>query len=174
MLADLLIRPAIPDDVEATRRVLAETWHDTYDALIGPERVAEITGRWHAAEALAGQVALPGASFLVAARGGELIGHAFARESQPGVLFLSRLYVLPAHQRQGVGAHLLAAVLERHPGAERVRLNVEAENGKGVAFYRRHGFMVVGEREEEGLRSLRMEKPLPSRTSARTLQPSIG
>ena len=160
MLADLLIRPAVPDDVEGTRRVLVETWHDTYDALIGSEKVTEITGRWHAAEALAQQLALPGASFLVAERGSVVTGHAFAPAPQLGVLFLSRLYVLPLHQRRGVGGRLLAAVLERHPGADRVRLNVEAENGKGVAFYRRHGFAVVGEREEEGLRSLRMERTL--------------
>ena len=79
---------------------------------------------------------------------------------QPGVLFLSRLYVLPTWQRRGVGALLLESVVERHPGAVRMRLNVKAENVKGVAFYRRHGFTVVGERIEEGLRSLQMEKLL--------------
>jgi hypothetical protein len=30
-----------------------ETWHDTYDPLLGRERVTEITNRWHAVEALA-------------------------------------------------------------------------------------------------------------------------
>ena len=90
---------------------------------------------------------------------GRLIGHAFARVPQPGVLFLSRLYVLPSWQRRGVGTRMLEAVVERHPGAAWMRLNVEAENGKGVAFYRRHGFTVAGERTE-GLRSLQMEKPL--------------
>lgn len=160
MLADLLIRPAVPDDAEATRRVLVETWHDTYDPLLGPAKVAEITGQWHTAGVLAGQIGEPGASFLVAEHAGRLIGHALAREPQPGVLFLSRLYVLPAWQRRGVGARLLGAALERHPGAAVVRLNVGAENGKGVAFYRRHGFVAVGEQAREGLRSLRMEKAL--------------
>ena len=158
--ADVLIRPAVARDAEGTRRVLVETWHDTYDALLGPERVAEITGRWHAVEALTRQVGSPDASFLVAEHAGRLIGHAFARPPQPGVLFLFRLYVLPVWQRRGVGARLLGAVVERHPGAARMRLDVEAENAKGVAFYRRHGFVVVGERAQEGLRSLRMEKPL--------------
>ena len=50
--------------------------------------------------------------------------------------------------------------MERHPGAARMRLDVQAENEKGVAFYRRHGFAVVGEATEEGRRTLRMEKPL--------------
>lgn len=160
MLSNFLIRPAVPGDAKATRRVLVETWHNTYDPLLGPARVAEITGQWHAVEVLAGQIGALDALFLVAEHGSQLIGHAFAREPQPGMLFLSRLYVLPAWQRQGVGARLLETVVERYPEAAVIRLNVEAENGKGVAFYRRHGFMTVGEREEEGLRSLRMEKAL--------------
>lgn len=160
MSSDILIRPAAREDAEGTRRILAETWHDTYDFLIGSEKAAEITGRWHAIEVLREQIGSPAASFLVAERLGRLVGHAFARESQPGVLSLSRLYVLPPCQRRGVGARLLRAVSERHPRATRMHLDVEAENGKGVAFYRRHGFAVVGETTGEGLRSLRMEKAL--------------
>ena len=156
-----MIRPAVLQDAEDTRRVLVETWHDTYDPLLGVEKVTEITGRWHAIEALIEQIGLPAAaSFLVAEHLGQLIGHAFARELKPDVLFLSRLYVLPVWQRQGVGRRLLEAVLDRHPDAARVCVNVEAENGKGVAFYRRNAFVVVDEKTEGGLRSLRMEKAL--------------
>ena len=158
--ANILIRSATPQDAEGTRRVLVQTWHDTYDALLGPEKVAETTGRWHAVEALAEQIADPAATFLVAEHAGALIGHAFARGPQAGVLVLFRLYVLPVWQRRGVGARLLGAVVERHPGAARMRLDVEAENVKGAAFYRRHGFAAVGERAQEGLRSLRMERAL--------------
>lgn len=109
---------------------------------------------------LAEQISAQDGSFLVAEHEGRLIAHAFAREPQTGVLFLSRLYVLPVRQRQGVGARLLEAVVERHPGAAVMRLDVEAENEKAVAFYRQHGFVAVGERAEKGLRSLRMEKAL--------------
>lgn len=159
-VADFLIRPAVWQEAEDTRRVLVETWHDTYDSLLGSERVAEITNRWHAVDVLAEQIGSPDALFLVAEHSGRLIGHAFARMLEPGVVSLSRLYVLPAWQRQGLGARMLGAVVERHPGAARMRLNVKAENGKGVAFYCRHGFTVVGERVEDGLRSLQMEKLL--------------
>ena len=157
---DFLIRRAVPRDAEETRRVLVETWHDTYDPLLGSEKVAEITGRWHAVEVLTQQIGLPNALFLVSGHPGRLTGHAFARMPQPGVLFLSRLYVLPVWQRQGLGTRMLEAVVEQHPGAAWMRLNVEAENKKGVAFYRRHGFTVAGERTEEELRSLQMEKAL--------------
>ena len=51
--------------------------------------------------------------------------------------------------------------MERHPAARRLRLGVEAENPKALGFYRRQGFAVTGERVEDGVRSLRMEKALP-------------
>jgi ribosomal protein S18 acetylase RimI-like enzyme len=55
---------------------------------------------------------------------------------------------------------LLAAVIERHPRATRMRLIVEAENIKGVSFYRHHGFTVAGEAVEDGVNVLRLEKAL--------------
>jgi len=41
--SDLEIRSAVPGDADSTRRVLVATWHDTYDALLGAEKVSEIT-----------------------------------------------------------------------------------------------------------------------------------
>ena len=75
-----------------------------------------------------------------------------------GDLLLSRLYVLPTHQRRGVGDALLAAVVARHPGAVRIQLLVEARNTKGLTFYGRHGFVAVGRVEEDGSSSLRMQR----------------
>jgi len=156
-MSDLTIRAAAVGDLGDVARLLAATWHDTYDALLGVERVAVTTRSWHAPEVLAKQAVLPNASFLVAFRGGVLAGHAFAREQGEGDLLLSRLYVLPAHQRRGVGDALLAAVVERHPGTVRIELLVEARNTKGLAFYGRHGFVVVGRIEEDGSSALRMQ-----------------
>jgi len=160
MPPDLEIRRATRGDTEAVRRLLLRTWHDTYEVLIGAAKVAEVTGRWHAVEVLNEQLVLPAASFLVAERRREIIGHAFARETQLGALFLSRLYVLPSCQRQGVGSRLLKAVTDRHRQTARMVLDVKAANIKGVAFYRRHGFAVLDEKTEDGVTSLRMERAL--------------
>ena len=153
----IVIRPATPDDIGKVRSLLVATWHDTYDGLLGVERVTNTTDRWHALDVLATQSARPNASFLVALRADEVVGHAFAVEQDGGVLFLSRLYVLPARQRQGIGGGLLRTAMGCHPGTTRVQLVVEARNAKALAFYARHGFVVTGEIEEEGRKSYRME-----------------
>ena len=153
----IIIRPATSDDVGQVRNLLVATWHDTYDSLLGVERVTETTNQWHALDVLEAQAARPNASFLVASQNGEVVGHAFAVEQDGDVLLLSRLYVLPNRQRHGIGEKLLQAAVGHHPRMKRVELVVEARNIKALAFYGRHGFVVTGEVEEEELRPLRME-----------------
>jgi ribosomal protein S18 acetylase RimI-like enzyme len=160
MTLDLLIRPAVAEDLEQVRRLLVETWHDTYDPLIGPEKVTAITAQWHAPEVLARQIETPDSLFLVAFHEAELVGHALAQFRQPPIVMLLRLYVLPRRQRRGIGGRLLDAVVEAYPGATALRLLVEADNPKGVSFYKAHGFEERGEQLEDGMKSLRMERML--------------
>ena len=141
-------------------QLLAVTWHDTYDALIGREKVDDITSRWHAVDVLARQVESADISFLVADIGGLIVGHSLANAQHAPTLFLARLYVLPAYQRRGIGESLLAAAIKRHAPMARVRVDVEADNAKGVSFYQRRGFVVLGETAQDDLNILQMEKVL--------------
>jgi ribosomal protein S18 acetylase RimI-like enzyme len=154
------IRPAAPADLPAVRALLVDTWHDTYDVMIGAEKVTDITDRWHSVENLARQLALPETSFLVAEQAGAIIGHAFADARRPPALFLTRLYVHPDRQRGGVGRRLLEAAIARHPAAEIIRLEAKAGNANALAFYRRQGFESIGEKLVEGLSHFVMEKCL--------------
>jgi ribosomal protein S18 acetylase RimI-like enzyme len=162
-----LIRTATAADLPAVRALLHEAWHQVYDPIIGPERVEDITRRWHAAELLARQLHEIRSSFLVACEGQLVVAHGFAYLRAPVTLVVSRLYVLPSHQRQGIGRHLLDALCARHADAALLRLFVAAENTRGVAFYRREGFDVVEEGIEEGARVLYMEKRLTPGSDAR-------
>jgi len=78
------------------------------------------------------------------------------------VVEIARLYVRPGAQRRGTGGRLLAAALAAFPGRTRARLEVEAQNPKGRAFYAKEGFVVVGERSVEvsgaSLRLIVMER----------------
>jgi ribosomal protein S18 acetylase RimI-like enzyme len=156
----IIIRPAAAADLDAVRALLRETWHQVYDPIIGRDSVNEVTSRWHAAALLARQLDQPRSSFLVAHDGALLAAHGFAQMREPATLVVSRLYVRPSHQRQGIGRRLLEALRARHADAATLRLFVAAENARGVAFYRGAGFAVVEEGVEEGARVLHMEKHL--------------
>lgn len=60
--------------------------------------------------------------------------------------YLAALFVTPAHQGNGVGARLLSLAKKMRGTLE---LSVYRENERAVAFYRKNGFRVVGERVEE-------------------------
>jgi ribosomal protein S18 acetylase RimI-like enzyme len=60
-----------------------------------------------------------------------------------------RLYVDPEHRRRGVGSRLLERACEElfERGTDRVFALVLADNERGNAFYRDHGFEKVDENE---------------------------
>jgi ribosomal protein S18 acetylase RimI-like enzyme len=163
MDANILIRAAEPTDVEAVRSLLVETWHDTYDSLIGAEKVTEITNSWHSIENLSRQLTMPDASFLVAVEDGAIVGHILATAQKPPLLTLSRLYVRPDRQRLGIGTRLIDASIRRHPQSAKLLVEVEAGNSKGLSFYLREGFQSVNTRVVEGINHIFMEKRLSHR-----------
>jgi ribosomal protein S18 acetylase RimI-like enzyme len=161
----IAIREARPGEEGAVRELLAATWHDAHDAVLGRDRVNEITSMWHAPERLADQIADPVILFLVAAdEDGRLVGHAMARLDEDGGLHLIRLYVRPGCQGSGLGSRLLAAAVEAFPQARFLRLEVQAHSHDAIRFYERHGLRQVATTEEMGgytnVPALVMEKPL--------------
>jgi ribosomal protein S18 acetylase RimI-like enzyme len=161
------IRNGESGDIEPVRRLLHETWHDTYDALIGPRKVEEITASWHSPEVLVRGIGHPQSVFLVAEDAeGHLVGHLFAESDGEGGATLLRLYVLPGEQRRGAGSELLSALFIRLPECRTVRLEVESQNEKARRFYEKHGFAVVGRAEccggDTDVPSLVMQKQLLS------------
>jgi ribosomal protein S18 acetylase RimI-like enzyme len=142
-LSGLVIRPATTADLPAVRDVLVETWHATYDATLGVAVVDEITGRWHALDVLAAQLADQTCLRLIAEQGERIVGTLLATRGCDG-LTLNQLYVLPAEQGQGAGLALFQA-MQRQFGADTpVTLEVEPRNTGAIAFYERLGFRVVG------------------------------
>jgi GNAT superfamily N-acetyltransferase len=155
----IIVRRGTDADLEPVRALLRETWHATYDALIGRAKVIELTGRWHAPAALAAQLAATDTAFLVAARADALVGHACATLRAP-TLMLGRLYVRPGCQRQGIGRRLLAAAIAAFPDATAIAASVEVANRQALAFYDAEGFVMRGQHVQDGTAVLRLEKPL--------------
>ena len=141
-MAALTIRRVTPQDLDAVRRVLVETWHATYDAVLGAERVAEITGSWHSLGNLAAQVDRPGEVFLLAQTDGAVVATASVVPASDGVR-LGRLYVLPTFQGQGIGRALMDEALRLAGDPDPVTLEVEPTNAPAIRFYEAAGFRIV-------------------------------
>ena len=157
------VRTACERDLAKVSALLAETWHATYDALYGADKVREITAHWHSVPMLKAKLERRDSEFVVADNGRELAGMgyvAMARD-RPKVAFLHQLYVLPRYQRQGIGRDLFAELETCFPYAGQMRLEVEENNAKAIAFYEAHGFSAHGAGAPHwGIATIVMDKPL--------------
>lgn len=167
MTTRVFIRTAGNRDVEAIRALLTASWHATYDAIYGVERVNEICASWHASDRIAQNVQRPDGEFLVADDGECLLGVAFATAAEEGRLVtLHQLYVRADAQGHGIGGELLAEIEGSFHDAALVRLEVEERNARAVAFYIGQGFVESGRADHcggdsaAGIPALKMEKPI--------------
>jgi len=145
--ANIDIRPAGVQDAAGIADVAQRTWNDTYAEIILPTTQERLLGRWYTPAALGEATGQSDSWFYVAVVEEKVIGFAqfVMREDRRGEL--TRIYVLPEWQRQGVGGRLLGeglASLLSH-GAQEVFVHVERGNNKGIGFYESRGFHGVRE-----------------------------
>jgi diamine N-acetyltransferase len=163
MEASVTVERAAAQDVLTIKEVLRETWQDTYASMLPKTAIETITSEWHAPALLAAQIQNPDIYFAVARVGGTIAGLVTAQK-QDDAIVVNRLYVRPHHQRRGIGRQLLESCYREFDNAPKVRLTVEADNRKGVAFYTKQGFREVARNSEEivgtRLEHSIMEKPL--------------
>ena len=145
------VRTATPRDAGAIRDLLVLCWRDTYVPLHGAGVVEDIIARWHTLEAISANIALKTGEMLVADDGQELGGMGFAVAGDDGqTAYLKQLYVHPAHRGQGIGRDLFAELETCFPGAAHLELEVDARNGRAVAFYAAHGMTISGKTDTCG------------------------
>jgi ribosomal protein S18 acetylase RimI-like enzyme len=162
MEAPARIERASMQDVQTITELLRETWHDTYASLLPKVAIETITSEWHAPELLAEQIQSPDIYFAIARDGGVVAG-VITAQKQGDAIVVARLYVRPEHQRRGIGRELLESSYRVFSDAQRVRLTVEADNRKGVAFYTKQRFREVARSSEE-MSGARLEKVLMERS----------
>lgn len=102
--------------------------------------------------------------FLVARRGGRLIGYSLA-EIQGEEAELVSIAVAPGERRQGVGEALLLATVRRlrRAGCATCRLSVRTTNTGAIRLYEKLGFRPVGRIRNyyaDGADAIRMKKDL--------------
>ncbi len=86
---------------------------------------------WQSREALLQGILNPAVLFAGYTEDGKLLGIVRAAESDKGTLVVSQLYVLPLHQRRGIGKKLMDHALDHFKDCKNVVLKVAEGNGRG-------------------------------------------
>ena len=92
------------------------------------------------------------AEFYVVYYGNETAGFiAYYCHDESQNAFVSMLMVREKFQRQGIGREFLDRVIEdcEKLGKNRIRLEVDTDNEKGLAFYKKNGFVREGAATEK-------------------------
>ena len=136
------IRRAETADVSKVEAVARAAWPVVYAGIIPDEVQRRLLDHWYSPESLSRALAAPGSSLFVAESRGAVIGFAQFVHRSAESAELTRIYVLPARQRGGIGTRLLEAGLAEC-AAERLKrltVSVERDNRIGRDFYERSGF----------------------------------
>ena len=151
------IRPYTPDDLPAISALWVAAWQVTLPAIDFAARAAWL--EQHLPTLIAN-----GTLVLCAVDAADA-PHGFAT-LDPATGDMDQLAVAPAAFGQGIAGALLTEIKRRAPG--RVRLTVNQDNPRAVAFYRREGFTIVAEgaNPNSGLRTWDMAWPIASATAA--------
>lgn len=148
------IRRASQDDA----RLLAEIGRAAFDAAFGaqnnPADLQVYLSKAFSERQQAYELGLAGCTFLIAESEEEPAGYARlqtgpAPAAIPGLnpIELSRFYLLPGWIGQGFGSMLMQTCLEHAWGGghDVIWLSTWKENARGLAFYKKWGFQIVGE-----------------------------
>ena len=139
------VRHARHDELPAVQRLADVIWHAHYPGIITQEQIGYMLERGYAVEVLAGFLGRPDRGLLLAEIDGEPAGFAaWCLTDDPDEAKLDKLYVLPSHQRRGLGGRLIRRVAElaRVSGATTLILNVNKHNTQAIRAYEKHGFAV--------------------------------
>ncbi len=157
-------------DAEAVAALARDIWTRHYVPIIGQAQTDYMLDRFQSAPAIAGQIA-QGCRYFLAVDGAERLGYlAFVAEPDGRSVLLSKIYVRGEKRRGGVGRAMLAFVEARcaESGATELWLTVNRRNADAIAFYRRMGFAVTGDRVTDigggfVMDDHRMAKSIPAR-----------
>ncbi len=127
------------DDLEELRQLLRTCWLDTYTGLLSDSVIQTAITVWQSEETILRGLRNPRAFYSGCFEDGKLVGMVSAGKTDENAVRIFQLYVLPSHQRKGIGSKLMDVAIKQF-GARKVVLEVEEGNEKGIAFYSKYGF----------------------------------
>jgi ribosomal protein S18 acetylase RimI-like enzyme len=133
------------NDASDLHELLKITWRDTYAGLLPDSVIADAEMTWHNTETLRRQMKSPTVLFAGIRDAHRLLGMVRAAMVDDQTARIFQLYVLPTHQREGMGTELMNYARSAFPKATKLVLDVTKGDEKGVSFYRKYGFKFLRE-----------------------------
>lgn len=150
----LRIRAAVHDDAAALADLMARTFRDAFGAVNRPEDLAAHLARSYGVAQQQHELADPAVTVLLAEIDGASCGYAQLRDgvevpaavTGSAPIQLWRFYLDQAWVGRGIAQPLMDAAKQaaRSRGGRTLWLGVWEQNPRGIAFYRKAGFTVVG------------------------------
>lgn len=156
-MTEFRIRPAKAEDAGALGQIGAATFLESYTEIIdGPDMVAHCA-RQHSPAVYGEYLSDAACAVWIAeyAATGAPVGYAvncppdLPVATEPGDVELKRIYCFSRFHGAGIGQSLMQAAIDdaRARGAPRLLLGTYQDNHRAIAFYKRHGFALVGTRQ---------------------------
>lgn len=141
------IAPAAEEQLTAISRLAGVIWRACYPEIITHAQIDYMLARMYALDVLRDEIRSQGIRYDRLLVNDKLVGFAsYGPSSEPGVVKLHKLYLLPELHGRGLGSRLLQHVERevRAAGARRLILSVNKRNAKAIIAYERNGFVVAG------------------------------
>jgi len=155
-----LIRKMSIEDIKEVQNVAKKSWHATYEGIIPREIQDNFLKHAYSDDMM--EYRLKNSNMFVAEVEGEVIGFInFSSLNENNESELSAIYINPEYQGHGIGTQLLQVCTSELTKLKAIYLDVEKENNSGLSFYKKKGFEVVDEYDDnfDGhiLKTLRMK-----------------
>jgi ribosomal protein S18 acetylase RimI-like enzyme len=140
------IRKMTEHDINQVQQVARLAWNDTYNNILPQEFIDQFVDKAYSYDSLHRR--LQKTLFLVADNESVIEGFISIAQGEE-CSELAAIYLLPSAQRKGLGTMLLHEATKGVSKGEKIIVYVEKENIKGLSFYKKNGFKLVEEFEEE-------------------------
>jgi GNAT superfamily N-acetyltransferase len=153
-LEQIRIRKAGDSDAALLAELGRNTFYESFAAYNRPHDMAAYMSEAFDPGTIAAELADPRSLFFIAEIDGEPVGYAKLHDGEPAEcvagpspIELNRLYVKHEWHGRGVGAALMNACLDRARNQQHqtIWLGVWEHNPRALAFYRKGGFVEIGE-----------------------------
>jgi GNAT superfamily N-acetyltransferase len=134
-------------DLPAISELAGVIWRACYPGIITHAQIDYMLARMYSLDVLRDEIHSQGIRYDLLLVDGKPAGFAsYGPTSEPGVMKLHKLYLLPEMHGRGLGSRLLQHVeREVRAGAgRRLILSVNKRNTKAITAYKRNGFAIVG------------------------------